>query len=202
MATKQDAQRVLSYWFGEAPLTPAWFRERTRLWFMGGRKVDDEIRAQFGPLLESAGLGELDSWLSTPREALALVVLLDQFALNAYRDAAKGYELSEVSLAPAKEILARGWYAGLSPAEKVFVLMPLEHSEALADQEECVARMQALAGEVPPELREMFTGFVEFAERHRRVVARFGRFPHRNAALGRESTAEEKAFLASKEAPF
>lgn len=197
-----EATRVLEYWFGGLDHTPAWFGERMRLWFMGGPKVDAEIRDRFEMLVERAECGELGAWLEAPREALALLVLLDQFALNIYRNEARGYRCSEAAIRPAKAILARGWEAVLSPAERIFLYMPLEHSESLADQELCLERFRALAVKVPPELAEVMKGSLDYAERHLRVVKRFGRFPHRNEALGRVSTEAEKAFLASDEAPF
>ena len=197
-----EATRVLDYWFGGLDHTSAWFGERMRLWFMGGRKVDAEIRDRFAILVERAEAGALASWLEAPREALALVVLLDQFALNIYRNEARGYRCSEAAIPVAKTILAHGWEAVLSPAERIFLYMPLEHSEILADQELCLERFGALAASVPPELAEVMKASLDYAERHLRVVKRFGRFPHRNEALGRVSTEAEIAFLASPEAPF
>lgn len=197
-----EAKAVLTYWFGGLEHTPAWFGARMKLWFMGGRKVDDEIRARFLALVDKAEAGELDAWRATPKEALALVVLLDQFALNVHRNEARGYRCSEAAIPVAKEILARGWEAVLTPAERIFTYMPLEHSEELADQELCLERFEALAREAPKELAGVMEGSLDYARRHLRVVERFGRFPHRNEALGRESTPEEKAFLASDEAPF
>lgn len=201
-AMSADAAAVLAYWFGGLEHTPEWFGARMKLWFMGGAKVDEEIRARFGALVDKAEAGELAAWRSTPKEALALVVLLDQFALNVHRNGARGYRCSEAAIPVAKEILARGWEAVLTPAERIFTYMPLEHSEELADQERCLERFRVLLEEAPAELKGVMGGSLDYAERHLRVVKRFGRFPHRNEALGRTSTAEELAFLASDEAPF
>jgi uncharacterized protein (DUF924 family) len=197
-----EARQVLEYWFTGLDHSPAWFGERMRLWFMGGPRADNDIRARFAPLVERAEAGALATWLEAPREALALVVLLDQFALNIYRNEARGYRCSEAAIPMAKAILARGWEAVLSPAERIFLYMPLEHSENLADQELCLERFRAMAASAPAELAEVMQGSLVYAERHLSVVKRFGRFPHRNEALGRISTVEEKEFLASKEAPF
>lgn len=196
------AKEALDYWFGDLDHTPAYFGERSRLWFMGGKKVDEEIRKRFGAEVELAGTGNLDAWRETPRGSLALVVLLDQFALNVHRNEAKGYLLSEMAIPIAKEILAKGWEFALTPAEKTFVYMPLEHSEDMADQELCVAKFRKMVEQAPGELKEILQGSLDYAERHMRVVKRFGRFPHRNEALKRKSSPEEIAFLASSEAPF
>ena len=197
-----QAKAILDFWFGDLDHTPAYFRERNRLWFWGEKETDEQIRARFSALVESAGSGTLAEWESTPKGLLALIVLLDQFSLNVHRNEARGYELSAQAIPLAHRMLDRGWADTLTPAERTFVYLPLEHSEALADQERSVALFTTLALAAPPELESVMRGFVDFALRHRKVVQRFGRFPHRNIALGRPTTPEEAAFLASDEAPF
>ena len=196
------AKAVLEYWFADLNHTPDYFRERMRLWFMGGKKVDEFIRREFLPEIEAAATDELAVWGESPKGALALIILLDQFALNAFRDQARGYQLSDMALPLARKMLDRRWHLTLTPAEQMFVLMPLEHSEAMADQNECVEQFRAMVEVVPLEIQGVFRGSLDYALRHQRVVERFGRFPHRNEQLGRDSTAAEKAFLASDEAPF
>ena len=193
---------LLDYWFGDLDHTPDYFKVRNKLWFMGGPKVDSEIKNLFAPHLERAGRGELDSWADTPKGALALLVLLDQISLGVHRDEAQGFRLSERSLPVAHRILERGWLETLTPAERIFVFLSLEHSERMEDQERCVGLLTTLALSVPAELRSVFEDYLEYAIRHRKVVQRFGRFPHRNAALGRASTAEELRFLSSRDAPY
>lgn len=197
-----QAKAILEYWLGDLEHTPEYFQARMRRWFMGGRAVDEEIRGRFLNQVELAGKNGLEDWKSSPREALALVILLDQLSLNFYRDEARGYELSERAIPVAKQILKNGWDFALTPAEKIFLYMPLEHSESLADQEECVAHFTKLTKEACPELKGVMQGSLDYAKRHLAVVKRFGRFPHRNKALGRESRPEEIEFLSSKEAPF
>ncbi len=197
-----EALKVLNYWFGALDQTPEWYGRKMRLWFMGGKAVDDEIRTQFGALVEDAETGKLDDWKNSPKECLALLVLLDQFALNIYRNEARGYRCSEAAIPLARHLLAKRWNSLLSPAENIFVYMPLEHSESMEDQETCLAGFEEMLRQSPMELKEIMQGSLDYAERHRKVVKRFGRFPHRNEALGRKSTEEELKFLASSEAPF
>lgn len=193
---------LLDYWFGDLDHTPAYFKARNKLWFMGGTEVDAEITKLFGAHLDRAARGELDAWASTPKGLLALIVLLDQISLGAHRDQREGFLLSERSLPLAHSMVNRGWHETLSPAERIFVYLPFEHSELLADQERSVGLFTTLALAAPPELKKIFQGNLDYALRHRRVVQRFGRFPHRNSALERNSTEEEVAFLHSNEAPF
>jgi uncharacterized protein (DUF924 family) len=193
---------LLDYWFGDLDHTPEYFQNRNKLWFMGGPKVDSEIKNLFAVHLERAGHGELDTWADAPKGAVALIVLLDQISLGVHRNEAEGFRLSEAALPFARRMIDRSWHETLSPAEKIFIYLALEHSERMNDQERCVGLFTTLALSVPEELRKTFEGYLEYALRHRKVVQRFGRFPHRNAALGRESTREEQLFLASPEAPF
>ncbi len=202
MTLPPRAAEILLYWFGKEEPSAAYFQERNRFWFMGGEQVDSEIREKFGTDVELAASGKLSAWEEEPRGALALIVLLDQFALNVHRGEATGYLYSELSLPLAREAIRKGWQEGLGMAERVFLFMPLEHSESLLHQEESVRHFRALAEKSPAALAPVMAGFLDFAVRHQEVVKRYGRFPHRNEALGRESSAEELAFLASPHAPF
>jgi uncharacterized protein (DUF924 family) len=197
-----DAYEALQFWFGDLDQTPAWYHQRMRLWFMGGTQIDDEIRNRFGNLVNRAARSELESWLHTPKEALALILLLDQFALNIYRNEARGYHCSEAAIPISKKILSLGWDTSFTPAEKIFAYMPLEHSESLEDQLESVNRFQLLSIEARDDLKEIMNGYLSYAKRHLVVVERFGRFPHRNEALKRATSENEKTFLASSDAPF
>lgn len=198
----EKAKAILDYWFGDLDHSPAYFRQRNPMWFMGGKKVDEEIRGRFAEDVELAAAGKLSRWETTPRGLLALVVLLDQFALNLYRDQAQGYVYSDRAIPLALKALERGWHRTLTPAEKTFLYMPLEHAEDLGHQARCVGLFTELRAAAPAELAQAMDGSLDYALRHYRVVQRFGRFPHRNEALGRQSSAAEKAFLQSEEAPF
>ena len=186
---------VLEFWFGHAEDDAAVIEEKGALWFRGGEAVDREIRSRFASLHEEAADGRLDGWLAVPLGRLALVLLIDQFSRNLFRDDPRAYAHDALALGWCKEALASGEDRKLRPIERVFLYLPLEHSENLADQEQAVALFTALAGEVPAPLKSAFDGYLDYAVRHRDIIARFGRFPHRNAVLGRASTDEEIEFL-------
>ena len=163
-----------------------WFDAATRpRWFVRDPAFDAEVVRRLGGLYARALAGELDGWRGEARGALALVILLDQFPRNAFRGDARAFASDDRAREITREALARGLDQGLDEVERVFLYLPLEHSESLADQERCCALMAALEAPI----------WLDYARRHRDVIARFGRFPHRNAALGRASTAEEEAFL-------
>lgn len=203
-AEAAPGQQVLEYWFGPVGSTQdaEYFGKRNRLWFMGGKPVDDEIRAKFGADVENAASGKLLHWQESKYGSLALIVLLDQFALNIYRGDKRGYLFSDLALPIAKGLLAHPEASSFSLAEKIFLYMPLEHSEDLSDQQESVRLFRALAQDAPAALAGVMKGSLDYAIRHFEVVKEFGRFPHRNEALGRESSKAELAFLSSPRAPF
>ncbi|MBZ5714686.1 DUF924 family protein [Nannocystis pusilla] len=164
-----------------------WFSPRVRpKWFVRSDELDHEIRETFGELHARAAAGALDGWAASPRGALALVILLDQFPRNMFRGTAEAFASDAKAREIAKLALEAGLDHDLSQEERLFLYLPLEHSEDLADQERCVELMRAL-DETPL--------WHDYAVRHRDIIARFGRFPHRNAILGRDSTAEECEFL-------
>jgi uncharacterized protein (DUF924 family) len=196
------AKLVLDYWFGNLDHTPEYFKSRNKLWFMGGDTVDTQIREQFERDVIDAVEGRYDTWLETPKEALALIILLDQFSLNLYREQPRSYEQSAMAIPIAKRVIANGWEYMLTPAEKVFLYLPLEHSEDLKDQMASIERFKALVAGAPAELKSVMDGYLDYAFRHWRVVAKYGRFPDRNEVYGRENRPEEVDFLASDEAPF
>ncbi len=170
------AQGVLAFWFHGQPRDPRWFRKDDAF--------DREIRVRFLTLYEQAAAGGLSGWQDSPHECLALVIVLDQFARNMFRGDRRAFDADPLALAAARTILSRGWDRPMSESEKLFAYLPFEHSEALADQD--------LACEL---MKDFDAEQLRFALRHREIVRRFGRFPHRNAALGRPSTPEEIAFL-------
>ncbi|MGE0559663.1 MAG: DUF924 family protein [Burkholderiales bacterium] len=186
---------VLGFWFGDRTDDAATAKAQARLWWSKDPAVDAEIRARFAALVQAAAFGRHDDWTATPQGRLALIVLLDQFPRNMHRGSARAFAYDGLARRLALEGIAAGADQQLRPIERVFCYLPLEHSEDLAHQDRCVALYQALAAGVAPELRGTFTGYVDFAERHRAIIRRFGRFPHRNAALGRVSAAEEVEFL-------
>jgi uncharacterized protein (DUF924 family) len=192
-----DPDDVLRFWFPAdlAEGDHARMVRQLEWWFRGG--ADGEILERFVPLHERAARGELDDWARAPRSRLALVLVLDQFSRSIHRGTARAFEQDRKALALALEGIENGDWASLrSPWEKTFFFMPLGHSEDLAQQEKGVALAEALAAHAPPGWRLALEHSASQARRHRDVIARFGRHPHRNAVLGRISTPEELAYLA------
>lgn len=174
----------------ERPIDPQsvidfWREAGSDRWFEKDEAFDRTIADRFGDLYERAAAGRLDQWADEPNGALALVILLDQFPRNMFRGTPRAFASDGKALATAKAALARGDHEVVGEDINQFLALPLMHSESLQDQEACVAWMQRI-GEAN----------VPFAEEHRDIVARFGRFPHRNAILGRTSTEDERRFLA------
>jgi uncharacterized protein (DUF924 family) len=153
-------------------------------WFRKDAAVDAEIRDRFGDLHALAAEGELGAWESDAPGALALVITLDQFPRNMYRGSANAFATDPLARAAAKRAIEHGFDRAVAERERVFFYMPLMHSETLADQERCLGLCRALDA-----------GTMKYAELHADIIRRFGRFPHRNAVLGRVTTAEEQAFL-------
>ena len=166
-----------------------WFKRDRKLWFEKNPAFDEEIRARFLPLFERALQEQLKIWRREPDSCLALVILLDQFPRNMFRGSAKAFAADPLARDAACTILENGWDRTMTPDERMFAYLPLEHSEALADQERCLTLMKEIA--VFPETADL----PKWAEAHLVIIRRFGRFPHRNAALGRTSTPEEAEFL-------
>jgi uncharacterized protein (DUF924 family) len=163
------AQSVLDFWFAHEA---DWFRKT--------EAFDTEVRARFLPWVDRVPL----QWLDSARDCLARIIVLDQFPRNMFRGTARAFATDALALAAAKQAIARGYDTHYSEKEKLFAYLPLEHSESLADQEQACALMQPLGAEL-----------YRYALAHRDIIARFGRFPHRNAILGRSSTPEELEFL-------
>jgi uncharacterized protein (DUF924 family) len=191
-----EVEDVLSFWFLPKPETAEELAARSRWWFNGGETADREIRERFEPLVVRARRGDLDSWAATPRGTLALIILVDQFSRNLYRGSAEAFSRDDKALALAREGYDTRRFDEFDALEHLFAAMPFQHAEDLDSQRRGVllAQRHALGGK--PEWRKMLVGSVDFGRKHLDVIARFGRFPHRNGALGRESTAEEREYLA------
>lgn len=196
------ANDVLAFWFGRERDDADVVALQGARWFGGGDAVDAAIRSRFATLREEAIGGRHDAWLATPRGRLALVILVDQFSRNLFRGDARAFAHDALARGWVEEGLCLGADRELRAIERVFFYLPLEHSESFADQQHSVALFRQLCAETPAELRETFDSYLDYAQRHCDVVARFGRFPHRNAALGRASTPAEVAFLAEPGSRF
>jgi uncharacterized protein (DUF924 family) len=184
---------VLSYWFG-ASSEPVG-QERIQFWFRGGEAVDRAIRERFGADVEQARAGELDDWAKAARGRLALIILIDQFSRNLYRGTAEAFAKDSKAVQLTLEGHDNGHYGELGCFEQLFFNLPLGHAEDLALQDRGLALCEAWAGALPPELKGLGQGALGQARLHRDVIARFGRFPTRNQALGRTTTPEEQAHL-------
>lgn len=181
-------QAVLDFWFG-APGSTDYGRPR-QCWFEKNPAFDADIRSRFLAVVEDAAAGRLASWAARADSLLALIVVLDQFPRNLFRNDPRAFAGDAAALAHAGEMLERGFDAQLLPVQRVFAYLPFEHSENMAMQDRSVALFSALARD-----NAGFDSFLDYAERHREVIRRFGRFPHRNALFGRVSTREEIEYL-------
>ncbi len=188
-------QEVLEFWFGSNPNDAAVAEERASLWWSKNDETDAEVCRRFESLVISAEQGGLQEWLSTPEGRLALIIVTDQLPRNIYRGSASAFRFDDIARTACLQGLIPRCDRLLRPIHRVFFYLPLEHSENLDDQHRCVQLFQELLQGVSEHLRPTFEGYVDFALRHQVIVQRFGRFPHRNAILGRESTAEELQFL-------
>lgn len=185
---------VLDYWFGE--IEDGFSKEdRDALWFGHDADTDREIRERFEDLVLAAGHGKLNGWKNTPRGRLALLILLDQFTRNIYRGRKDAFQFDALARAIAVEGLNLKHDQALSWVERRFFYLPFEHSEDLRDQLRCIALFEALRDAGPESRREQMQRSVDYAVKHKDIIERFGRFPHRNEVLGRQSTAEEIAYL-------
>jgi uncharacterized protein (DUF924 family) len=187
-------QDVLAFWFADGPDA---FREA---WFTKNPAFDEAIRARFGALVTPAREGALDGWAATPEGALALFLVLDQFPRNLHRGSAEAFASDAHALDLARRcVIGQRMDLVLTPTQRVFLYLPFEHAEEMAAQDQSVALFEGLRDH-PAHARP--DGTIDYAWRHRAVIARFGRFPHRNAVLGRESTPAELTYLAQPGAGF
>lgn len=175
---------VLDFWFAGDPGADR------KVWFEKNAEFDAAC-ARFADALRAAKAGAFDHWCETPRGTLALIILLDQFSRNLHRNAAEAFAADAMARGIARNAVTRGVDQLLGPVERMFVYLPFEHSEDLADQDDAVRLYTPLGEDI-----------VRYAEKHRDVIRRFGRFPHRNAALGRMSTPEEQLYLAEPGSGF
>ena len=189
------AQTVMTFWFGNEPLTPQQATLLKSRWFQANADTDYDVERRFGKLVGVARQGGLARWADAPQTLVALVLLLDQFPRNLYRGTANAFRSDDQSLALAKHALANDFLRDLSPIQAVFALMPFQHTESIDDQYRGVQAYEALAESVDEAWQPTLENFTGFARRHLAVIEQFGRFPHRNAALGRASTSAEEAYL-------
>jgi uncharacterized protein (DUF924 family) len=195
-----EALSVREFWFGHERLSAESLSRRMRIWFAEDgpderERRDAEISTRFGELFARAASGELDTWADGPRRRLSLIILLDQFPRHMFRGTARAFECDDRALALTLSGMQSAADAALEAPERMFFYMPMQHAERLEVQEESVVACRRLLLEAPAALRGQFESVLQYAELHRDVIARFGRFPHRNQILGRTSTPAEEAWL-------
>ena len=198
----ENPQSILAFWFGTDADDAIAAKQQTALWWAKRDETDTLIRERFETAVTAAGNGSLQDWAATASGRLALIILMDQFTRNIYRDSPAAFSLDDRARELCLTGLERGDDKALRPIQRVFFYLPLEHSETVEDQQRSVALFNALADEAPSDRRELFAGFANYALRHQVIIERFGRFPHRNAILGRVSTPEEVEFLTQPGSSF
>lgn len=188
---------LLEFWFGRPEDGNTDYSQRRKLWFFKNPETDQLIHDRFWAAYQRAIAGELVAWEHSPQGCLALLILLDQVPRNVFRGTPQAFASDEQALALAKMAIAQGFDRQVVPIQRIFFYLPLEHSESLADQTQSVELFRQLVAEAP-DLSDPY----DYAIRHYEVVARFGRFPHRNAILQRETTPEEAKFLQTPGSSF
>ncbi len=181
------ANEILEFWFGKPG--EADYGKPRKVWFIKNPEFDQQVRSRFLPIYQQAAAGELEDWKHSPQSCLALIILLDQFPRNLFRGQPQAFATDSQALTYAKHAVANGFDKELLPIQRQFIYLPFEHSENLANQHRCIELFSALK-----DYPECISG-VDYAHRHFKVIERFGRFPHRNKILGRETTPEEIEFL-------
>ena len=186
---------ILSFWFKERKLTAPKIDSRMDIWFGEDPVFDHEIEKAFGTDVDSASDGKLNHWAHKPHGRLALILLLDQFRRNIYRGTVDAFAKDKVALKLCVEGAMEKADQSLSPIERVFFYMPLQHSESIKVQAKAVKIYDRLAEAVSPTYAETFATIAQFAELHHDIVELFGRFPHRNKLLNRQNTPQEDEYL-------
>ena len=191
-----EIERVLDFWFGTCDADGALDRAKQKMWFSNEHQYDAVIRKQFVKLHRRAARGELEAqWAATPRGMIAFIVVLDQFSRHIHRGTPAAFAQDPAAQRLAVDGVEQGVDRALIPTQRAFFYLPFEHAEDLKLQRLGTRLFERLASEVAPAWRKEYTGFADYSGHHRDIIERFGRFPHRNSILGRQSTAEELEFL-------
>lgn len=191
---QQTIDDILNFWFGPLDSEGLCVPEAQKLWFSASNITDETCRSQFGPLLGQATNGDLDQWGESNTGLMALILLLDQMPRNVYRGTAAAFSGDGHALELVLPAIAQGLHLNMPLIHRVFLYLPLEHSEDIELQHQCVSLFDDLAADTG---LEQMAGFRQYAVAHREVIAQFGRFPHRNAALGRDSTPDELQYMST-----
>ncbi len=186
--------KILNFWFGDLQADNQMPKEQYKTWFKKSAETDQAIRDQFEAELLKA-IASTEHWEKTPRGFLALIILFDQFSRNLFRNSPQSFAQDPQALALSLEALDAKIDDSLRPIERIFVYMPLMHSEILAHQKRGIECFERLVENAPPEIKEMAQASLDSAHQHCEIIEKFRRFPHRNQVLGRPSTPEEEEFL-------
>lgn len=193
---------ILSFWFKEQSLSAPQIDRRMEIWFSEDPVFDHEIEKEFANEIIKACKGELDHWGTSSHGRLALIILIDQFRRNIHRNTVRAFSKDRLALKLCVQGAVEKKDQGLTPIQKVFFFMPLQHAESRKVQAKSVELYRRLAETVSPTYRETFMTVAQFAELHKDIIDRFGRFPHRNKLLNRENTPEENEYLAGDSPTF
>jgi uncharacterized protein (DUF924 family) len=199
---ESTSEQVLNYWFGSLSGPYDYPSEKAPIWFAGGGSVDQEIRERFLENLHQAARNELEDWADTPRGRLALIILLDQFTRNIYRNDGQAFAYDHLARKLVLEGIAKEHDREIYPVERFFFYLPLEHAENRDLQVLSVALFQQIVDETSGEICTKACSYLKYAKQHKAIIDRFGRYPHRNEALGRNSTADEIEFLKQPNSSF
>lgn len=196
--TDEDQARIdaiLAFWFKEQALSAPQIDRRMDIWFSEDAIFDHEIKKNFADDVEAASEGKLNHWAADAHGRLAVILLIDQFRRNIYRGTADAFSHDKLALKLCVEGAMEKKDQSLTPIQRVFFYMPLQHAESRRVQEKSLALYERLADAVSPTYRETFLTVAQFAELHKDIIDQFGRFPHRNKLLGRDNTSEEQQYL-------
>ena len=195
MASDQEKiDEIIGFWFGEIK-DGFTAEDMSWLWWAGGPDIDQNIQERFGEWVEKAALGELAHWVDSPRGRLAHIILLDQFTRNIYRKTAKAFAADPLALKLTLEGIESKHDLELEPIQRIFMYMPLEHAEDLEMQDLCANKFREAMAPYLDDPDSPAQNYLKASQDHRAIIEQFGRFPHRNAVLGRESTEAEIAYL-------
>lgn len=201
-----EAKEVLDFWFGEDSVQPRCAKEiaqqQSKLWWSKNETIDQQILQRFEPTLKALLSGHYSSWFETPQGRLAAIIVLDQFSRNMYRTSAHAFTQDSLALHWALQGICQGDDKKLTPLQRVFFYLPLEHCEQLNMQNLAIEKFEQLAADAPTSFADLAQGFADYAHQHQQVIARFSRFPHRNKLLNRDSSREELDYLAQPGSGF
>lgn len=190
-------ENVIDFWFGDAAMSPAHAKQRDKIWFECSPEFDRDIERRFSAVHGRACRGELHGWSRSPSGSLALILVLDQFPRNMFRGTSRAFATDALAARTAIDLIESGGDMSLAPLQRLFAYMPLQHAEELERQALSLQKNRQLAVSVAPEWTELFEMYYRYAQLHCDIIQRFGRFPHRNRALARQSRPEEIAYLAA-----